>query len=183
MSRELAAKRTSASDWRGDCLGLVSRLVPDDKVRNEGCTMARVFATTSRTAMRLGGAAFLRADDDRRSIADEVENFCTVAVTLGRRSVDRQVRTLDRCCTASDLGNSVDTVVVGWHTASLPAIAVSAGEAGSPRPPRHEAYPFGEYSSNDVECAHRCPPWTCTGVVFGILGALPSAALIKIKIE
>jgi hypothetical protein len=61
----------------------------------------------------------------------------------GRRSVDRQVQTLDRCCAASDLGNSVDTVVVGWQTASLPAIAVSAGEAGCPRP-RRASYPFWE---------------------------------------
>jgi enoyl-CoA hydratase len=33
--------------------------------------------------MRLGRAAFLRANDDRRGIADAVENFCDVATTPG----------------------------------------------------------------------------------------------------
>src|SRR5262249_38947991 len=40
-------------------LGLVSRIVPDEKVRDEARAMARVFATKSRTAMRLGRAAFM----------------------------------------------------------------------------------------------------------------------------
>jgi len=85
MSRELAAKRTSASDA---IASLVTRLVPD-KVGDEGRAMARVFATTSQTAMRLGRAAFLRADDDPRGIADAMENFCTVAATL-RPPLSRQ---------------------------------------------------------------------------------------------
>jgi enoyl-CoA hydratase len=62
-------------------LGLVSRIVPDEKVRDETRALARVFATKPRTAMRLGRAAFLRANDDRRGIGEAVENFCNVAAT------------------------------------------------------------------------------------------------------
>src|SRR5262245_38307070 len=64
-------------------LGLVSRIVPDEKVPDEARAMARVFATKSRTTMRLGRAAFVRANDldYRRSIGDAVENFCKVATT------------------------------------------------------------------------------------------------------
>jgi enoyl-CoA hydratase len=64
-------------------LGLVSRIVPDENVRNEARAMARVFATKSRTAMRLGRAAFMRANDldYRRGIGDAVENFCNVVAT------------------------------------------------------------------------------------------------------
>jgi enoyl-CoA hydratase len=64
-------------------LGLVSRIVPDDKVRDEARAMARVFATKSRTTMRLGRAAFMRVNDRdyRRGIGDAVENFCNVAAT------------------------------------------------------------------------------------------------------
>jgi enoyl-CoA hydratase/carnithine racemase len=64
-------------------LGLVSRIVPDEKVRDEARAMARVFATKSRTAMRLGRAAFMRVNDRdyRRGIGDAVEDFCNVAAT------------------------------------------------------------------------------------------------------
>ena len=64
-------------------LGLVSRIVPDEKVRDEARAMARVFATKSRTTMQLGRAAFMRANDRdyRRGIGDTVENFCNVAAT------------------------------------------------------------------------------------------------------
>jgi enoyl-CoA hydratase len=61
--------------------GLVSRIVPDEKVRDEARALARVFATKPRTAMRLGRAAFLRVNDDRRGIGEAVENFCNVAAT------------------------------------------------------------------------------------------------------
>jgi enoyl-CoA hydratase/carnithine racemase len=66
-------------------LGLVSRVVPDEKLRDEARALARVFATKPRTAMRFGRAAFLRANDldYRRGIADAVENFCNVAATAG----------------------------------------------------------------------------------------------------
>src|SRR5207253_10468065 len=54
-------------------LGLVSRIVPDEKVHDEARAMARVFATKSPSAMRLGRTQFLRANDDRRRIAEAVE--------------------------------------------------------------------------------------------------------------
>ena len=64
-------------------LGLVSRIVPDERVRDEARAMARVFAAKSRTAMRLGRAAFVRVNDldYRRGIGEAVENFCNVAAT------------------------------------------------------------------------------------------------------
>src|SRR5215831_12084008 len=64
-------------------LGLVSRIVPDARVRDEARAMARVFATKSRTTMRLGRAAFARVNDldYRRGIGEAVENFCDVAAT------------------------------------------------------------------------------------------------------
>jgi enoyl-CoA hydratase len=62
-------------------LGLVSRIVADERVRDEARAMARVFATKSRTAMRLGRAAFVRVNDYRRGIGEAVENFCNVAAT------------------------------------------------------------------------------------------------------
>jgi enoyl-CoA hydratase/carnithine racemase len=62
-------------------LGLVSRIVADERVRDEARGMARVFATKSRTAMRLGRAAFVRVNDYRRGIGEAVENFCNVAAT------------------------------------------------------------------------------------------------------
>jgi enoyl-CoA hydratase len=64
-------------------LGLVSRIVADNKVRDEARAMARVFAAKSRTTMRLGRAAFMRVNDRdyRRGIADAVENFCNIAAT------------------------------------------------------------------------------------------------------
>ena len=64
-------------------LGLVSRIVPDEKVRDEARAMARVFATKSRTTMRLGRAAFMRVNDRdyRRGIGDAAEDFCNVAAT------------------------------------------------------------------------------------------------------
>jgi enoyl-CoA hydratase/carnithine racemase len=62
-------------------LGLISRIVPDEQLREETRALARALAAKSRTAMRLGRAQFLRANDDRRGIADAVENFCKVAAT------------------------------------------------------------------------------------------------------
>jgi enoyl-CoA hydratase len=62
-------------------LGLVSRIVPDEKVREEARAMARVFAMKSPSTMRLGRAQFLRANDGGRGIAEAVENFCIVAAT------------------------------------------------------------------------------------------------------
>ena len=62
-------------------LGLVSRVVPDETLRAEARAMGRAFADKPRTAMRLARAAFLRANDDRRGIAEAVANFCDVAAT------------------------------------------------------------------------------------------------------
>jgi enoyl-CoA hydratase len=78
----LFSARTFGAD-EAFSLGLVSRIVQDDKVRDEARAMARVFATKSRTTMRLGRAAFMRVNDRdyRRGIADAVENFCNVAAT------------------------------------------------------------------------------------------------------
>jgi enoyl-CoA hydratase len=64
-------------------LGLVSRVVPDEKLREAAREMAGIFAAKSRTAMQLGRAAFMRANDldYRRSVGDAVEIFCNVATT------------------------------------------------------------------------------------------------------
>jgi enoyl-CoA hydratase/carnithine racemase len=59
-------------------LGLVSRVVPDENVREEARALARSFATKSPTTMRLGRAAFMRANDYRPSIDDAVDDFCGV---------------------------------------------------------------------------------------------------------
>ena len=78
----LFSARTFGAD-EAFSLGLVSRIVPDDKVRDEARAMARVFASKSRTTMRLGRAAFMRVNDRdyRRGIGDAVENFCNIAAT------------------------------------------------------------------------------------------------------
>jgi enoyl-CoA hydratase len=78
----LFSARTFGAD-EAFSLGLVSRIVPDDKVRDEARAMARVFASKSRTTMRLGRAAFMRVNDRdyRRGIGDAVENFCNIAET------------------------------------------------------------------------------------------------------
>src|SRR5260370_40312799 len=60
-------------------LGLVSRIVPDEKLREEARAMAQVFARKSRRAMRLGRAAFLQANDYRRGIAAGAKTFCDAA--------------------------------------------------------------------------------------------------------
>src|ERR1700737_1582072 len=64
-------------------LGLVSRVVPDGKLRDTAREMAGIFAAKSRTAMRLGRAAFTRANDldYRESLGNAVEVFCNVATT------------------------------------------------------------------------------------------------------
>ncbi len=64
-------------------LGLVSRIVPDEELRDAARSLAGIFAGKSTSAMRLGRAAFMRANDldFRRSIGDAVELFCNVATT------------------------------------------------------------------------------------------------------
>src|SRR5215813_14212085 len=62
-------------------LGLVSRVVADEKVREEARALAHAFARKSRAAMQLGRAAFRRANDYGRGIADAVETFCAAAAS------------------------------------------------------------------------------------------------------
>jgi 1,4-dihydroxy-2-naphthoyl-CoA synthase len=50
-------------------------------LRAEAHAMGRAFAAKPRSAMRLARAAFMRANDDRRAIAEAVANFCEVAAT------------------------------------------------------------------------------------------------------
>jgi enoyl-CoA hydratase/carnithine racemase len=63
-------------------LGLVSRVVPDDALDDEAKALALDFAGKPPTNMRLGRAAFMRANDldYRRSIANAVEDFCNLAI-------------------------------------------------------------------------------------------------------
>jgi enoyl-CoA hydratase/carnithine racemase len=64
-------------------LGLVSRVVPDEKLRDTAREMAAILAAKPAAAMRLGRAAFMRVNDRdfRRSVGDAVELFCNVATT------------------------------------------------------------------------------------------------------
>ncbi|WP_159993047.1 enoyl-CoA hydratase/isomerase family protein [Roseomonas sp. 18066] len=64
-------------------LGLVSRVVPKPSLLDEARRLAADFAAKPPLAMRLGRAAFMRANDldYRRSIANAVEDFCNVATT------------------------------------------------------------------------------------------------------
>ncbi len=64
-------------------LGLVSRVVEKDALRDEARDLAETFASKSPTAMRIGRAAFMRATDldYTRSVANAVEDFCNIAVT------------------------------------------------------------------------------------------------------
>lgn len=63
--------------------GLVSRVVPDDALDATARSLAAEFAAKPPMAMRLGRAAFMRANDldYRRSVANAVEDFCNLAVT------------------------------------------------------------------------------------------------------
>jgi enoyl-CoA hydratase/carnithine racemase len=62
-------------------LGLVSCVLPDDKVREQARALAHAFAAKPRTAMQLGRAAFMRANDYRGEISNAVELFCNIAAT------------------------------------------------------------------------------------------------------
>lgn len=64
-------------------LGLISRVVPDDLLRQEARALALAFAAKSPNAMRLGRAAFMRTNDldYRRSIGYAAEHFCNVAAS------------------------------------------------------------------------------------------------------
>jgi enoyl-CoA hydratase len=62
-------------------LGLVSDVVADSELDNTARALGKEFAAKSPAVMRLGRAAFMRQndDDERRRIADAVEDFCRVA--------------------------------------------------------------------------------------------------------
>ena len=62
-------------------LGLVSRVVPDERVLEEARELAGVFASKSPNAVRLGRAAFMSINDYRRAIAEAAEIFCNIATT------------------------------------------------------------------------------------------------------
>ena len=62
-------------------LGLVSRVAPDDMVREEARRLARTFASKSPNAVRFGRAAFMRINHDRRSIGEAADIFCNIATS------------------------------------------------------------------------------------------------------
>lgn len=71
-------------------LGLVSRLVDDDRVLDEARALAAVLVSKAPAAMRIGRAAFHNATDNgyRQGVAGAVETFSSVAVTEdGREGV------------------------------------------------------------------------------------------------
>lgn len=64
-------------------LGLVSRLVDDDKVLEEARKLARMFASKPPAVMRMGRNNFMNAIDNgyRQGVAAAVENLCNVIAT------------------------------------------------------------------------------------------------------
>jgi len=68
-------------------LGLVSRLVDDDRVLDEARSLAATLAAKSPTAMRIGRTAFHNANDNgyRQGVAAAVETFCALAATADAR--------------------------------------------------------------------------------------------------
>jgi enoyl-CoA hydratase len=62
-------------------LGLVSRVAPDGHAEHEAKALARTFAAKPPSTMRLGRAAFMRANDLRSGIPDAVELFCNIAAS------------------------------------------------------------------------------------------------------
>jgi enoyl-CoA hydratase/carnithine racemase len=64
-------------------LGIINRVVPDEELDAAAVSLAMVFAAKSETVVKLGRAAFMRQIDldYRRSIANAVEDFCSIAVT------------------------------------------------------------------------------------------------------
>ncbi|MET0539540.1 MAG: enoyl-CoA hydratase/isomerase family protein [Xanthobacteraceae bacterium] len=76
----------SGRSFRSDeavAFGLVSRVVPDDKAEHEARALAQSFARKPPNTMRLGRAAFLRANDRgyRSGIGNAVELFCNIAAS------------------------------------------------------------------------------------------------------
>jgi enoyl-CoA hydratase/carnithine racemase len=68
-------------------LGLASKIVADSELATATMALAKTFAAKSPAAMALGRAAFLRQNDgeERRRIADAVEDFCQAAASEAAR--------------------------------------------------------------------------------------------------
>ena len=62
-------------------LGLVSRVVDDDKVTEAALDLARIFAEKPPGVMKRARDAFMRATDTRSEIGYAVENFCSAINT------------------------------------------------------------------------------------------------------
>ena len=62
-------------------LGLVSKVVSDAELDAAADALAANFAAKSPMVMRVARSAFMRQNDDRRRIADAVEDFCDVVTT------------------------------------------------------------------------------------------------------
>lgn len=64
-------------------LGLVSSVVPDELLLEEGRKLARTLASKSPASLRRARAAFMRSNDMgyRSAVAVAVEDFCATAVT------------------------------------------------------------------------------------------------------
>lgn len=64
-------------------IGLVNRIAPGAELHNQAHQLAATFAKKSPTAMRLGRAAFMRANDldYRRGVASAVDDFCNAVLT------------------------------------------------------------------------------------------------------
>lgn len=63
--------------------GLVNRVVPQDKVKEEARALAREFASKSPVVMKLARDSFMRANDFeyRRAIENVVETICNIIAT------------------------------------------------------------------------------------------------------
>jgi len=68
-------------------LGLVGKVVGDGEIANATMALAKTFAAKAPAAMRLGRAAFMRQndDDERRRVAQAVEDFCQAAASEAAR--------------------------------------------------------------------------------------------------
>lgn len=80
---ELLFSGRSFSAAEAASLGLVSHVVPDEKVQDEGRALADTFASKSPNTMRLARAAFMRANDldYRRGVGYAAELFCNIVAT------------------------------------------------------------------------------------------------------
>jgi len=68
-------------------LGLVSRVVDDNKVLDEARRLGQIFAAKPTSIMRMGRNAFMTANDNgyRQGVAVAVENLCNVMATEDAR--------------------------------------------------------------------------------------------------